>query len=105
MYIGKGPGWSQVQEHVSLGVGVHHSLSMWTCSSTQKLFKCGNLQIYGDNLCCWERLKAEGEGDDRGCHHQLNGHEFEQILEDSEGQGSMTCQNTAVASLSVLQGM
>ena len=26
-----------------------------------------------------------------GWDHQLNGHEFEQILEDSEGQGSMTC--------------
>ena len=24
-----------------------------------------------------------------GQHHQLDGHEFEQILEDSEGQGSL----------------
>ena len=24
-----------------------------------------------------------------GWHHQLNGHEFEQILRDSEGQGSL----------------
>ena len=24
-----------------------------------------------------------------GWHHQLNGHEFEQISEDSEGQGSL----------------
>ena len=24
-----------------------------------------------------------------GWHHQLNGHEFEQALEDSEGQGSL----------------
>ena len=24
-----------------------------------------------------------------GCHHQLNGHEFEQILGDNEGQGSL----------------
>ena len=30
-------------------------------------------------LCCWERLKAGGEGDDMmfGWHHQLNGHEFD----------------------------
>ena len=40
-----------------------------------------------------ERLKA-GEGDNRvdemvGWHHQLNGHEFEQTLEDHEGQGSL----------------
>jgi len=26
-----------------------------------------------------------------GCQHQLNGHEFEQILGDSEGQGSLVC--------------
>ena len=25
------------------------------------------------------------------CHHQLNGHEFEQTLGDSEGQGSLAC--------------
>ena len=26
-----------------------------------------------------------------GWHHQLNGHEFEQTLEDGEGQGSLAC--------------
>ena len=26
-----------------------------------------------------------------GLHHQLNGHEFEQTLGDSEGQGSLAC--------------
>ena len=26
-----------------------------------------------------------------GMHHQFNGHEFEQILEDGEGQGSLVC--------------
>ena len=26
-----------------------------------------------------------------GWHHQLNGHEFEQTLEDNEGQGSLVC--------------
>ena len=26
-----------------------------------------------------------------GRHHQLNGHEFEQPLGDSEGQGSLAC--------------
>ena len=26
-----------------------------------------------------------------GCHHPLNGHEFEQALRDSEGQGSLVC--------------
>ena len=26
-----------------------------------------------------------------GWHHRLNGHEFEQIPGDSEGQGNLTC--------------
>ena len=26
-----------------------------------------------------------------GWHHRLKGHDFEQILEDSEGQGSLAC--------------
>ena len=44
----------------------------------------------------WERLKAGGEGDDRGCemvgwHHWLNEHEFEQALGDGEGQGGLAC--------------
>ena len=28
-----------------------------------------------------------------GCHHQLNGHEFEQTLGHGEGQGSLACCN------------
>ena len=26
-----------------------------------------------------------------GCYHQLNGHEFEKTLGDTEGQGSLVC--------------
>ena len=26
-----------------------------------------------------------------GCHHRLNGHEFEQAPGDGEGQGSLVC--------------
>jgi len=44
---------------------------------------------------CWERLRAGGEGATKdemvGWHHQLSGHEFEQIPGDSEGQGSLIC--------------
>ena len=29
-----------------------------------------------------------------GWHHGLHGHEFEQILRDSEGQGSLVCCNS-----------
>ena len=42
-----------------------------------------------------ERLRAEGKGviEDKmgGWPHRLNGHEFEQTLKDSEGQGSLAC--------------
>ena len=44
---------------------------------------------------CWERLKAEAEGDDRGWDGSvvspLNGHEFEQALAVGDGQGSLVC--------------
>ena len=45
---------------------------------------------------CWERLKARGEGDDRGqemvgWQHWLDGHEFEQAPGVGEGQGSLAC--------------
>ena len=44
---------------------------------------------------CWERLRAGGERvtEDEmvGCHHWLNGYEFEQTLGDSKGQGSLMC--------------
>ena len=29
-----------------------------------------------------------------GWHHRLNGHQFEQTLGDSEGQGSLACYST-----------
>ena len=37
--------------------------------------------------------EEKGEVEDKtvGWHHQLNGHEFEQALGDSEGQGSLEC--------------
>ena len=45
---------------------------------------------------CWERLKAGGQGDNRGWdgwiwHHQRDGHEFEQALGVDNGQGSLVC--------------
>ena len=32
-----------------------------------------------------------------GWHHGLNGHEFEQTLKDSEGQGSLACCSCGIA--------
>ena len=47
---------------------------------------------------CWERLRQEEkeatEDEMVGRHHWLNGHEFEQTLGDSEGQGSLACCNS-----------
>ena len=45
---------------------------------------------------CWERLRGQeekGETEDKmvGCHHRLNGHEFEQAPGDGEGQGGLAC--------------
>ena len=44
---------------------------------------------------CWERLRAGREGvteeETLRWHHQLNGHEVEPTVRDSEGQGSLTC--------------
>ena len=37
------------------------------------------------------RLGAEDSGLYHLLHHQLNGHEFEQTLGDSEGQGNLVC--------------
>ena len=36
-------------------------------------------------------IKRTTEGEMAGWHHRLNGHEFEQTLGDSEGQGSLSC--------------
>ena len=40
-----------------------------------------------------ERQEEKGvsENEMAGWHHQLNGHEFEQTLGDSEGPGSLVC--------------
>ena len=38
------------------------------------------------------KIKGEKEENEMvGWHHQLNGHEFEQVLGDSEGQGRLVC--------------
>ena len=38
-------------------------------------------------------LEEKGTTEDEmgGWHHRLNGHKFEQALEDGEGQGSLVC--------------
>ena len=41
--------------------------------------------------------KGEAEDEMIGWHHRLNGHEFEQTLEDGEGEGSLACCSPWVA--------
>ena len=41
----------------------------------------------------WEQEEKGVTGRDSGWHHWLNGHEFEQIPGDGEGQGSLVCRS------------
>ena len=88
----------------------------WTAKrSNQSILKEINLNIHWKDWCwssntlatwceemtlwkrpwCWERLKAGGEGGDRGWDgwmaSLLNGHEFLQTPGDSEGWGILVC--------------
>ena len=40
---------------------------------------------------CRQEEKGAAEDEMVGWHHRLKGHESEQTLEDSEGQGSLVC--------------
>ena len=58
----------------------------------------GHLMLSADllkRLWCWERLRAGGEGADRGWdggwHHSLNGYEFEWTPGVGDGQGGLVC--------------
>ena len=55
------------------------------------------LRLYS-RFCCWKYwgyfcpwLRRVREDDMAAWHHWLNGHEFEQTLRNSEGQGSLAC--------------
>ena len=54
------------------------------------MFFCKSL-AFSKRPWSWERLRAGGEGGNRGWHQWLNGHEFEQTLGDSERQESLAC--------------
>ena len=55
----------------------------------------GKSWLTGKDLDAWKDRRQEEKGmtEDKmiGWHHQLNGHDFEQALGDSEGQGSLVC--------------
>ena len=96
-------------------------LSLWTARSIQPILKEINLeysleglmlkrealilwppdvknQLIGKDLDAgkdWgQEEKGPTEDEMIGWHHWLNGHEFEQTLEDSEGQGGLACCNS-----------
>ena len=58
---------------------------------------CLPLLCVTDSLLCYADIailqEENGAAEDEmvGWHHRLNGHEFEQTLEDTEGQGSLVC--------------
>ena len=59
-----------------------------------KLQYFGHLMQRGDSLGKNPDTRKECGQEKKemiGWHHQLNGHEFEQTLGDSEGQGSLAC--------------
>jgi len=49
------------------------------------------LQYFGRLMHRANEVKRVTEDEMIGWHHQLNGHEFEQTLGVSEGQGSLVC--------------
>ena len=51
----------------------------------------------------WRQDKGRTEDKMVRCHHRLSGHEFEQILGDSEGQGSLACCSPWVTELEETQ--
>ena len=61
----------------------------------QYLATCCEKLTHWKRPWCWERLKAGGEGDEKGrdggWHPQLDGHEFEQTLGHGNEQGSLVC--------------
>ena len=50
---------------------------------------CGARKDSGARNCWRQKEKRVTEDEVVGWHHQLNGHEFEQTLEESEGRGSL----------------
>ena len=70
-------------------LNIHWKDWCWSWSSKTLATWCEELTHW--KRLNWERLRT-GEGvTEGGWHHWLNGHEFEQTLGDSEGQGSLAC--------------
>ena len=75
-------------------LNIHWKDSCWSWNSNTLATWCEEL-THWKRPWCRERLKAQEKGmaEDEmvGWHHWLDGHEFEQTLEDGERQGSLAC--------------
>ena len=71
-------------------MNIHWKNWCWSWSSSTLATWCKEL-THLKRPWCWERLKAGGEWHDRGWHHRLDGHEFEQALGVGDRQGSLAC--------------
>ena len=75
-------------------LNIHWKDWCWSCNSNTLATWCEEL-THWKRLWYWERLKAGGEGDNRGwngwMHHWLDGHEFEQVPGIGNGQGRLVC--------------
>ena len=86
--------WTAKRSNQSILKEINPEYSLEGLMLKLKLQYFGHLIRRGNSLerrWGWERWRAGGEGDNRGWHHQLNGHEFEQTPGDGEGQGSLMC--------------
>ena len=83
-------GWQRGGEYSVLNI----HWKDWCWSSNTLATWCKELSHW-KRPWCWERLKAGGEGDDRGWNgwidHQLDGHEFEKAPEIGDRHGSLAC--------------
>ena len=75
-------------------LSIHWKDWCWSWSSNT-LASWGKVPTHWKRPWCWERLRAWGEGGDRGWDgcmvSPINGHEFEQTVRDSERQGNLAC--------------
>ena len=75
-------------------LGVHWKDWCWSWNANILATWCGEL-THLKRPWFWERLKAGGEGDDRGWdgrwHHRLSGHEFEWTPGAGDGQRGLVC--------------
>ena len=69
--------------HTRISISLIFCHLMWRVDSLEKNSNAGKDRR--------QEEKRNTEDEMVGWHHRLNGHEFEQILGDGEGQGSLVC--------------